>query len=134
MAGSRVRVTTRGGKRFNEVLKNARRKGAQIELGIHPDAAPYDDGTEVALVAIAHEYGLGEHTEKAWFRSAIIEISDQLKKKKIRTLARGGGLGDRDPEQIAELAVERIKASIRNAGLVDTGRLINSIKAQIKRW
>ena len=130
---SRARVTTRGGKKFNEVLKQAKRnKGRVVEVGVHADAPPYPDRVEVALVATVTEFGLSDHVEKPWFRSAVIEIRDELKKKKVRTLARGGGLSDADATMIAELAVDRIKASIRTFNLIDTGRLLNSIKGRVK--
>ena len=70
------------------------------------------------------------HRESAWFRSAVIDIKQELKRRQVRALARGG-LTDRDAEVIAALAVERVKDSIRAAGLVDTGRFISSIASRI---
>ena len=130
MAG-KVRVKTRGGHEFGRILKKAPRGGKVVEVGILPDAPRYDDGVEVAMVAVAHEYGLGGHRESAWFRSAIVEVRDELKKKKVRALARGGGLTDLEAQQVAALAVAKVRDSIRAAGLVDTGRLIGSIASRI---
>ena len=131
---AKAKVTTTGGRAFGDVLKNARRnRGRVVEVGIHSDAVPYPDGVQVALTGLLHEYGLGEHTERPWFRSAVIEIKRELQQRKMRTLSRGGGLSERDAEQIAELAVSRIKESIRAFDLIDTGRLLHSIKAIVKR-
>ena len=116
---------------FGEVLRQAKQKGRAVEVGIPADAPRYADGVHPAMVGVAHEFGMGQHVETAWFRSAIVDIRDELKKRKVQALARGGGLTDRDAEQIAEMAVERVRESIRAAGLVDTGRLISSIASRI---
>ena len=125
-----AKVTTTGGKRFGEILKKAPRGGKAVEFGILPEATRYDDGVHPALVGILHEFGLAGHRESAWFRSAVVDIRDELKKKKIQALARGG-LTDRDAEQIAALAVDKVRDSLRAAGLVDTTRLISSIASRI---
>lgn len=117
------RVKTKGGHKFSEVLKEARKAGSKVvEVGIYADAV-YPDGVQVALVGLLYEYGLAGHVETGWFRSAVAETRDELKKKKIRTMARGGGLGDKDAEAIATMAVTRIQDSIRQQELIDTGRL-----------
>ena len=115
---AKVKVTTHGGHKFNEVLKQARKGGKAVEVGILPGTLPYDDGVEVALVAVAHEFGLGGHRESGWFRSAVVDIKQELQRRKVRALARGGGLTDLEAQQIATLAVERVRDSIRAAGLV----------------
>ena len=125
-----VKAKVTGGKKFGQILKKAPRGGKALEVGILPDATRYDDGVHPALVGVLHEYGLAGHRESAWFRSAVIDIKQELKCRQVLALARGG-LTDRDAEQIAALAVDKVKDSIRAAGLVDTTRLISSIASRI---
>ena len=125
-----VKVKVTGGKRFGEILRKAPRGGKVVEVGILPEATRYDDGVHPALVGVLHEFGLGGQRESAWFRSAVIDIKAELKRRQVIALARGG-LTDRDAEQIAALAVDKVRDSLRLAGLVDTTRLISSIASRI---
>ena len=55
--------------------------------------------------------------------------------KRARYLGGGGAAGvisEGDAETVAATAVERVKQSIRDAGLVRTGLLVRSITARIK--
>ena len=125
-----------GGNAFDKLLKDARKGGnTSISIGVQ-QGERYPDGTSVAQVAAAHEFGLGDAYEQAAFRRSRALVASDL--KRARYLAGGaagggvaGGVSQRDTEQVADKAVERIKQSIAAAGLVKTGKLIRSITAEI---
>ena len=118
-------ATMKGGNKFEKVLRDARRAGnTSVSVGVQ-QGERYPDGTSVAEVAAAHEFGLSKF-EIPYFRRAMIEVRAILKTGRYRGLARGG-LTSADAATVGALAVERIKKSIADAGLIDTGRLIRSI-------
>lgn len=63
-------VTHKGGKKLEALLENAFKGHVKgVETGFYADAT-YDDGTPVAGVAAAHEFGDGNLPERPFFRLA----------------------------------------------------------------
>ena len=118
-----------GGNAFDKLLKDARKVGnTSISVGVQ-QGERYPDGTSVAQVAAAHEFGLGEAAERAAFRRARALVASDL--KRARYLGAAGGISEGGAETVAAKAVERVKQSIKDAGLVRTGLLVRSITARI---
>ena len=66
-------VKQTGGNAFDKLLKDARKGGStSISVGVQKGER-YPDGTSVAEVAAAHEFGLST-TEVPYFRRALIEV------------------------------------------------------------
>ena len=61
----KARVTRRGGKKLQKLLKEAGKSGVtRVEVGFF-STAKYEDGTPVAAVAAWNEFGTGPHTIRA---------------------------------------------------------------------
>ena len=79
-----VKSTTTGGDRLERLVREARRAGVpSIDVGFF-STARYQDGTPVAAVAAAHEFGVRlreggqEIPERPFFRQAIARIERRL--------------------------------------------------------
>ncbi len=78
--GYKTKITRKGQSsvRRNRI-KNVLKSAAKVLAGIPSDAAPYPDGTSVAKVGIAHEYGIGV-PERSFMRSTFKENLPEYKK------------------------------------------------------
>lgn len=73
-------IKHKGGKKLDALLKNAFKGHIRnVETGFFEDAK-YDDGTPVAGVAAAHEFGDGDLPERPFFRQANEEAKASLLK------------------------------------------------------
>lgn len=122
-----------GGARYRRVLRDAAHgKTRTLRVGI-PHTASYPNGTPVAVVAAAHEFGVRNRDgtvrlpELAYMRRAVAGLGDE-----IRAAARSV----RDPETLemdrnaaealGDAAVGAIQHEIDVIDLIDTGRLRSS--------
>lgn len=72
------KVRFKGGKKLDALLKNAFKGHIKaVETGFF-DNAKYEDGTPVAGVAAAHEFGDGNLPERPFFRQANGKVKDKL--------------------------------------------------------
>lgn len=130
-AGDMAKARVKGGDGFNQELKRARQqKPTQIEVGIFPDAV-YPDGEQVALVGLRHEYGLGGRAESAPYRKAGHPIAIETKRHNKRV--KRDGPGREVAEALGRDAAEKIKQTIAQAALIQTGRYLRSIRHEVKR-
>lgn len=114
-----------------------------ISIGVHDDE-PRDDGITNAELAAIHEFGTADIPQRSFLRSFIDEHEDEI--DAWVNEAADAVLGGEDPLGAAEVVAQRledgVKAQItsgiqpelreRTGGtpLVDTGRLLNSIKGK----
>ena len=130
---------------------NARAASSRkLSAGIYEDAR-YDNGTQVAAVAMAHEFGLGAVPERAFFRAALPAIA-----RRVRAIVADRGvldLNDATLDAIGQAAAEELRrsaerlsspplaASTRRARqrkgrrlnpLIDTRRLVEAITHRIE--
>lgn len=136
-----------GGKKFAAWVKrakrNARRAGA-TEVGFFPGQR-YEDGAEVADVAILHEFGLGDLPERAFFRRAT-ETAKPAVRRALRAELKGNALEhpfDIPPEvgrEAGQELADEIRRSVEDwrdpsgeAALYDTGKLARSVEVRDAR-
>ena len=124
-----------------------------IRIGIPSDAAPYPDGTPVAMVAMVHEFGSPSKgiPERSFMRSTIDEnqpkyigmaqrgvkkvIAGKIALTKVANLIGLAVAGDMQ-QKIVELktpanAPSTIKAKGSDNPLVDTGHLGQSVRHEV---
>lgn len=77
--GMKVKVSKKG-KSDVKRLKKALANTAKVLVGIPEDAAPYPDGTSVAMVATVHEFGIHQ-PERSFMRSTLKENRKEYIKK-----------------------------------------------------
>ena len=151
-------MRTTGGHRLKRFTRAAKRKQPieAIDVGFFKTAA-YDNGTPVATVAMAHNFGVPERSlpERPFFTQAIDRAKPMLRQvlragldsrtmKVDRRLA--GLLGQTMQDQIklqikalkepdlAESTKARRKGGPPYNPLIDTGHMRNSVSHRIKRF
>ncbi len=152
MITTKLKTNTTAAK-FLEQMRKRVGGDTDILVGVPKDAQPYpEDGTPVAMVAAAHEFGNAQVPERSFLRSTFdeqqknyIKMASKLFKKAVD--------GKIDAEQIADLigleaaadVVDKINAiqtppntdaTILKKGssnpLVDTGHLKQSIRHEVR--
>ena len=106
-------IKTSGGKKLEAVLKKAEdARRSKIKVGFFSDAK-YDDGTQIAAVAVVNEFGLADTPERPFLRRATAELEDAVPKA-LRdvidptTMTVDGPTADR----VGRLAVEVVQDAI----------------------
>ena len=124
-----AKVQIKGGDEFQKILDEQKRRGTtSIAAGVL--GGNYPDGESVAGVGEAIEFGLASRSETPWFRKAMVDVERTLKTPQYRQLIKRG-VSLRVAQTIASAVVDKLRESIEREGLVDTGRLKNSIASQI---
>lgn len=108
--------------------------GKTIRVGIDPRET-YPEGVRVAQVAKWVEYGTSRMAPRPFMRDAIAENSRGWKRmivENVRRAASGKGGNYRNSlSSVAKVIREDIRKSITDYGAVRTGRLRDSIKAEV---
>ena len=123
-----------------------------ILVGVPADAAPYPDGTSVAMVGAIHEFGQGGQHERSFIRTSFDEHQKKyikMAQKLVKRVVEKGG----DIEMVAELigteaaadvvdnintisTPENADSTVARKGfdnpLVETGHLKQSIRHEVK--
>lgn len=90
----------------------------------------YPNGMSVIRVGTIHEFGLGPHTEKAWLRGAIQANRrkyQDLNRINLRKIALGTMSVETALGLLGAFAKGHVQQRIISIGLVDTGRLAQSV-------
>ena len=127
MAGFKIT----GGRKFEQIIEDAKQRGSRA-VGVGIFDGEYPDGIKVAEVGAIHEFGLrvGQTAaEVAWLRRVVPDLVRDLRRRG-KKIARDG-LSDGELREIGAAAVRRIKESITEAGLIQTGLLLSSIKSEL---
>lgn len=108
--------------------------GKTIRVGIAPQEK-YPEGTAVAQVARWIEYGTSRMAPRPFMRDAIAENSRGWKhmiRENVKQVASGkGGNYKNSLTSVAKVIRDDIRKSITDYGAVRTGRLRDSIKAEV---
>lgn len=108
--------------------------GKTIKVGIDPQEK-YPEGTKVAQVARWIEYGTSRMAPRPFMRNAIAENSRGWKRMirvNVQRVASGRGGNYRNSlSSVAKVIRDDIRKSITDYGAVRTGRLRDSIKAEV---
>lgn len=143
----RTRVVDRG---WQEILRTtARLSGTRIVVGVAEDAT-YPDGTPVALVGAAHEFGVpGRVPQRPWLTAAFDTAGNIIKRRSVqiakantssRTTAALRALASEleahtlktfDSLSTPALKADTVRAKGSAKLLYDSGRLRESIKAWV---
>ncbi len=85
------------------------------------------------ILAIIHEFGSqdGVTPEQPYFRNAIQTAKTQLTPLIIAKLGPTLSLSASDAKEIGEAFKKILQASIKTAGLVDSGQLVKSVKVKL---
>ncbi len=77
-AKAETRVKVDNSKKIKAALKQV--SGSYVTIGIHKDAGEYDDGTDVATVALANEFGVPSKgiPQRSFFRTALEENEGKI--------------------------------------------------------
>ena len=127
-----ARVKVRGGKRLRARLRMAGRGGVGgVDVGFFKDAQ-YQTGEYVAYVASIHEFGLGHHRERPFFRAGVKNAEEPIRRLLIRhcdtkrmTVSRGLA------KLVGRAAVGKIAEQVVFYKVIDTGLLHQSVHSQL---
>lgn len=114
------------------------KRDVTVEVGYFPDQR-YPDGTPVAHVAAANEYGFGPWTERPFFRRAV-RASDSEMRRAVRAKTNTRLLDPTPGLEAAGRALQRsVSASIEqfrdpdgSNALVVTGRMRDSVDVRTR--
>lgn len=123
-------VRMKGGDVFGRELQRAKQQQrTTVEVGIFPDAV-YPDGKSVAEIATLHEFGLSGRGESAPFRASLndIELAMKLHNKRVR-----GTDVDESARRAGRDAMNSIKSKIVEVGLIQTGRMLGSVRSEVEK-
>ncbi len=112
-----------------------------ISVGVHDDE-PRDDGISNAELAAIHEFGTSELPQRSFLRSFMDEHSSEI--DGWIEEAANAVLGGEDPLRAAEVVANRLEEGVKaqitsglqpvtkegETPLIDSGQLLNSIKAK----
>lgn len=139
MTGVEFEVRDSGATELGQTLGEL---AQSLTIGVHEDAVPYEDGTPVATVGAAHEFGSGVPTRsflRGWVDSGGTRVIGDAGQDAIGD-AVDGAAPDLITERIGDATVSgvvaRMDAGIRGDGgeeardLQDSGRLRDSIEWQ----
>jgi len=125
---------------INKQSKKLKTAPKYITVGWDSKSGTYPEQGKkpVEYIALIHEKGLGNHTEKGMAKNTTFLYQDEWNKLAKKLIKKGMKFG-KTPDYyiIAEKIGERIKDNLREytymIGLVDTERLANSIIIKYKR-
>lgn len=144
-------ATIKGGDKFERYLRDLATRVARpatLKVGI-PANATYPDGTSVALVAAAQEFGTRSIPARSFMRRTVAEhqgewpdaLAKCLKVTDMNAAAAlalmGEGIKGQVQQTITEVNAPPLKpATVRRKGfskpLVDTGQMLRSITATVE--
>ena len=140
-ASVEVQVTDSGAvsaqRRFRDLFES-------LTVGVHEDAGTYEDGTPVAMVASAHEFGTSKTPQRSWMRGWLDSGGREMMGRAFE-IQLGRVIDGEDPgraaDEIGVMMVEGIKRrmdrGIAAAGggsprdLQRTGRMIGDITFEV---
>lgn len=106
----------------------------EVTAGVPADAPKYESGASPATVGLIYEYGIGVDA-RPWLAPSIDAISDELvaitEREFITPLLQGRPNVKHAGEVLGEAMVEAARRGIVGQGLVDTGRLYESVDYKI---
>ena len=117
-----------GGGNLDRHIKQIRANPDEIsvKIGVRPNAK-YPDGTPVARVALAHEFGTTDVPERAIFRqafhSANANLQEHVRSNPIMSKAAARAVGNN--------VLQGLKNNIIEAKLVDSGLLLRSLFVEV---
>ena len=125
---------TTGGQRLKAFLRRAKAAAAKskgADVGFFASKR-YPDGTPTALVAAVHEFGLGHQAEQPVFRTGI-----ESSKREITAVIRRGidpqklVMDESTAQQAGAVLARAVTSGIKEAGLVDSGRLAGAVAVRV---
>lgn len=128
---AKVKVVDKGFNRVKSRLAELRRNPVKMTVGVHSDAGTYPNGTEVVLVAIVQEFGLGVPQQP--FIRPVFDAESQSHRAMLRSVAEAAVRSGRDPVRALQALGDRLAARMKARAPVDSGRLRRSIEARVSR-
>lgn len=140
-----------GGSKLRDALNklgNSLKTATKVEVGFL-DRATYPDGTPVALVAAANEFGTSKIPPRPFFRTMIRKNSEKWPINLRTALTNTGGDAATSLGQVGQEIQEELQDSIRSnvpppnapatakakgfdRTLIDTGVMLNTVKHNVK--
>lgn len=112
------------------IINKLNKSDNRVSVGVPIDSLDYPDGTKVVSVALAHEFGTDNLPELAFIRGTVAAEKKTIKKFWSKE-GKGILLGTSDPDtalnKLGLLIASKIKVTIREIHLIDTGHLRQSV-------
>ena len=126
---ARIRKRDKGFNQIKSRLVRLKRHPVSMTVGVHNDVEPYPNGTEVWLVAMIHEFGLGVPARP--FIRPVFDANSASHRAMLRRVAEAAVRAGIDPAVALKEVGKRLVKQMRQLAPVDTGRLKRSIEARV---
>lgn len=128
---AKIRKRDKGFVAIKSRLAKLRKNPIGMTVGVHSDAGTYPDGTEVLLVAIVQEFGLGVPAHP--FIRPVFDADSASHRVMLRRVAESAVRSGVDPAIPLKALGQRLARRMKQRAPVDTGRLRRSIEARIHK-